>query len=230
MRDLARRLRDKMISRYFRNKNVGPKAHIDRSVHILGWRNIRVGERAVISEGGCLNVNHRGGLLPSITIGDRCFIGRRNFFSSGKLIQISDFTLTGPDCHFLGAGHVFDDPSRPYIATGVTRDNIIVVGSNCWLGASVTIVGNVTIGHGSVVGSRAVVTKSIPPFSLAIGFPALVTKRYDMISKRWLPAADFTAQMEAALPSEQAYLAGLKELGDVYPPAIAAGYAQGDLP
>lgn len=45
----------------------------------------------------------------------------------------------------------------------------ITIEDNCWIAASVTICGGVTIGEGSVIDVGSVVTKDIPPYSLAVG-------------------------------------------------------------
>jgi acetyltransferase-like isoleucine patch superfamily enzyme len=50
----------------------------------------------------------------------------------------------------------------------------IVVEEDVWLGASVIILGGVTVGRGSVVGAGAVVTQDLPPYSIARGVPARV--------------------------------------------------------
>jgi lipopolysaccharide O-acetyltransferase len=45
---------------------------------------------------------------------------------------------------------------------------------------------NVTIGRHAIVGANAVVTQSIPPFSVAVGAPAKVIKKYDVDKKKWV--------------------------------------------
>ena len=47
------------------------------------------------------------------------------------------------------------------------------------VGAGAVIVGNICIGHDSVVGANAVVLKSVPPWSLAVGVPAIIKPRKD---------------------------------------------------
>lgn len=54
----------------------------------------------------------------------------------------------------------------------------IVVGDNCWIGASVTIVDGVTVGANSIVAAGSVVTKDVPEWSIVGGVPAkLIRKR-----------------------------------------------------
>lgn len=53
----------------------------------------------------------------------------------------------------------------------------VVIEDNVWIGADATILKGVTIGEGSVVAARSVVTSSIPPCSLVVGNPARVIKQ-----------------------------------------------------
>lgn len=55
-------------------------------------------------------------------------------------------------------------------AKPVTNEN------DCWLAANIVVCGGVTIGEGSVIGAGSVVTKSIPPHSLAVGNPCRVVR------------------------------------------------------
>ena len=53
----------------------------------------------------------------------------------------------------------------------------ITIGSNCWIAGNVTICGGVTIGEGCVIGAGSVVTRDIPPNSLAVGVPCRVIRK-----------------------------------------------------
>lgn len=52
----------------------------------------------------------------------------------------------------------------------------VTVGRDCYIGMNVCILYSADIGEGSVIGSGAVVVKSIPPYSVAVGNPAKVIK------------------------------------------------------
>ena len=52
----------------------------------------------------------------------------------------------------------------------------VVIGDSCWLASNVVVCGGVTIGEGSVIGAGSVVTKDIPPGSLAVGNPCRVIR------------------------------------------------------
>jgi len=56
----------------------------------------------------------------------------------------------------------------------------IKIGSDCWIGEGVFIVGGVEIGDGAVILAHAVVTKNVPSFSIVGGVPAkIIDYRYD---------------------------------------------------
>lgn len=214
---------------------IGPGTHIDPTVQVLGWRNVRFGANCVIGEHTCLNVNDRTGLR--LEIGDNVFIGRRNFFSTGDQLTIGDYCLTGPNCNFLGAGHVMTDPFTPYIVAGIESYGVLAVGPNCWLTSAVTVLGGVKIGYGSIIGANSLVNRDIPPLCLAVGNPARVIKVYDLSQACWrnLPAdpalaAEALEQHQRSLPVEEAYLSELRRKHPrVVVPKIAAGRAGGEI-
>lgn len=210
--------------------SIGHGSYIHSSVHLLGKDNIRLGDNVCVSEGCWLNVNHRAKSKVSIEIGNNCFIGKQNFFTSGARISIADFTLTTIGCKFIGSSHNVGNPEVPYLLTGTTSDDQIEIGVNCFLGAGATVLGNVKVGHGSVIGAGSLVLRDIPPFSIAVGNPAKVQKRYSFVTKVWLPASEFTEADESAIPNEEEYLARLQaKYPHVSMPWIAAGKSMGDL-
>lgn len=195
---------------WLRRKHVGKRTFIHHTVQVLGWSGVRVGHDSALSEGVWLNVNKRD-VQYGILIGDHCLIGRRNFFSSGQTIQVGSYVMTGLDVRLLGASHVLSSPYIPYLISEASYDGDIVIGTNCWLSDSVIVLGGVTIGHGSLIGAGALVTKSIPPFSIAVGNPCRVIKRYDFLSQQYVALKNWTDDLEQAIPSEESYLQRLEQ-------------------
>jgi len=68
----------------------------------------------------------------------------------------------------------------------------IVVGNDVWIGYEAVILAGVTIGDGAIIGTRAVVTKDVPPYTIVGGVPAKpIRKRFDedtiakLLEMRW---------------------------------------------
>lgn len=59
----------------------------------------------------------------------------------------------------------------------------IRIEDDCWIGGNVVILPGVTIGRGCTVGAGAVVTKSIPAYSIALGAPAKVVKKIQSVEE-----------------------------------------------
>lgn len=55
----------------------------------------------------------------------------------------------------------------------------MTIGDDCWLGAGTNVLPGVTIGNGCTIGAGSLVTKDIPPFSVAYGVPARVVEEVD---------------------------------------------------
>jgi acetyltransferase-like isoleucine patch superfamily enzyme len=66
----------------------------------------------------------------------------------------------------------------------------IVVEDGVWIGGGAIITAGVHIGRNAVVGAGAVVTKDVPPYSVAIGNPAKVVKQYDFELKKWVKVSN----------------------------------------
>lgn len=70
--------------------------------------------------------------------------------------------------------------AMPYIAEKLVKREKIVVESDVWIGAHVTILPGVRIGECSIIGSGAVVTQDVPAYSIVAGVPAKVIRILDV--------------------------------------------------
>ncbi len=61
----------------------------------------------------------------------------------------------------------------------------VIIEDNVWIGEFVAVLPGVTIGENSIIGAMSVVSRSIPPNSIAVGSPARVIKTFDASTGRW---------------------------------------------
>ncbi|WP_260513302.1 acyltransferase [Serratia fonticola] len=110
-----------------------------------------------------------------IVIGDRVSINQGSFIISRKSITIGNDCRIGEFVSIRDNDHNWLDSTIPIAEQGFITESVII-GSDVWIGRCVTIGKGVKIGDGCIIGAGAVVTKNIPPFSVAVGCPARVIK------------------------------------------------------
>lgn len=94
-------------------------------------------------------------------------------------LHIGKHTMMGPNCRFFSQPHK-RALNGNYVFRGFEEPRPIYIKSDCWIGYNSIILGGVTISEGCTVGAGSVVTKSMPPFSLVAGNPAIVKKTYSV--------------------------------------------------
>lgn len=104
-------------------------------------------------------------------IGKWVFINHDTNFSTPMGMKIGNFVMIGPYCLFASVHHKFDDWRRPMLLQKPVIKPIVIE-SDVWIGAKVTVLGGVTIGRGAIVAAGAVVTKDVEPYSIVGGVPA----------------------------------------------------------
>ncbi len=213
---------------------IGVSVKISPLAQVLGWRNITIGDRSVISDGVCINVNSRGS-SNALAIGNGVFVGAYSFFTTGEGIEIGDYCLVGRFCQFINAGHTMN-PTTPYVVNGICNYDKLKVGANVWLTNSVVVVGGVSIGYGSIIGAGSLVTREIPPLAIAYGNPAKVRKFYSWSQKSWVKISENEAYRSqlvrhlSQIPSEEEYLSFISGAGFMLRlPTKAIGASQGDI-
>lgn len=157
-------------------------SYISIGNNVLMGRNVRVDVVVVPS--------HRE---PVILIEDGCHVGDGNFILALNKIQIERNNLFGPCVFVTDHNHEFEDVTLPIIQQGTTAGGTVRIEEGCWFGFGAAVIcsrGELVIGRNSVVGAYAVVTRSVPPYSVVTGNPARVVKRFDPESGRWVRIAE----------------------------------------
>ena len=118
----------------------------------------------------------------TITVGDNVTLGSSpTLLATRSTIRIGSNVMFGPGVTIRGGNHRFDIVG---VAMGSVTDDMkrpnddlgVVIEDDVWVGGNATILAGVVIGRGSVIGASAVVTRNVPPYSVAVGNPAHVVK------------------------------------------------------
>ncbi len=146
---------------------------------LLGPMKITMGNNCRVS--GHSTISGRGASkeTPELIVGNNVGISWQNEIFVGNKVEIGDNVRLAVKTRIVGyPGHPVDPDTR---AQGLpdSDDQVgdIIIGKNAWLAAGVTVMGNVTIGEGTIVATNSVVTKDLPPHVLAGGIPAKVIKK-----------------------------------------------------
>lgn len=116
---------------------------------------------------------------PSITIGSNCHFGSFNHITAINSIIIGNNLLTGKNVTITDNSHgstEYENLSIEPVLRPLSSKGPVKIGHNVWIGDKVTILPNVKIGDGAVIGANAVVTKDIPPYAVVVGNPARIIK------------------------------------------------------
>lgn len=121
--------------------------------------------------------------VGDVIIGNETRIGMGNVVIGP--VSIGNNVIFAQNIVMSGLNHSYEDLDTP-ISKQKETTALITVEDDCWIGANAVITAGVTIGKHSVVAAGAVVTKNIPPYSVAVGNPARVIKQYDFEKKQWV--------------------------------------------
>lgn len=100
-------------------------------------------------------------------------------------VDIGRYVFLGQHVSVQGLIHGYEDVTQdPNLQPLMLRP--VKVGDYTHLGTNSTIMAGVTIGERCQIGAGSVVTKDIPPYTVAVGNPARAVKRYDFEKKEWV--------------------------------------------
>lgn len=139
--------------------SMGQYVHIDIDFHCEYGKNIHLGDHVIINMNCTFVDNNR------IDIGSRVLIA-----SDVKMYTATHSTQPSVRNH---SGH----PDPAFWCQTYSRP--ITIEDEVWIGGGAIVLPGVTIGKGSVIGAGAVVTKDIPPYSVAVGSPARVIRQVE---------------------------------------------------
>jgi len=120
-----------------------------------------------------------------ISIRDNTFIGHRTLIMGGGDgdIEIGTNCDISSCVKIISGTHEIDMLNIRSAGTGIGKK--IIIEDGVWIGCNAVIIGGVRIGFKSIIGAGAVVTRDIPPYSIAVGSPAKVIKSWNVEKNNW---------------------------------------------
>ena len=146
----------------FQSPQGGPVI-LEAGVHLYGEIIIETGE------GGMIQIGSETHIQP------RCQLSAyKGSIKIGRRVEIAPNCLFYPYNHGTASG-------EPVRMQPLESRGDIIIEDDVWLGAGVTVLDNVHIGQGAVIGAGSIVTQDIPANAVAVGAPAKVVKRRDAL-------------------------------------------------
>lgn len=163
----------------------GIHSTINSPYRIEGANNIYIGD--------CVNIRYKAwlGAIPrtgskicKLIIRDGCSIGTFTHIYATNQILLDKDVLLANYVYISDNIHKYEDINRPIQSQGIYQKKNVFIGEGSWLGEHVCVIG-ASIGKHCVIGANSVVTKDIPDYSVAVGSPARIIKRYDFKNGTW---------------------------------------------
>ena len=165
------------VNPIYHKKGKGARIRPRTRMDVVPWNKFELGIDSTIEDFSAINNG-----VGAVIIGDRTKIGLSNTIIGP--VTIGNDVRLAQNITLSGLNHNYEDVNLPIHVQGVSTA-LIIVEDDCWIGANVVAVAGVTIGKHSIVAAGSIVTKNIPPFSVAVGNPARVIKKYNFETKAW---------------------------------------------
>ena len=149
---------------------------------------LSVGDSTIIMANSRIqNFNTDANPSPRIIIGKNCNIGYYFSILNASEVTIGDDVLIASHVLITSENHGMNPEEVSYMKQPLVSKPVSI-GDGCWIGEKVCILPGVNIGKKCIIGAGSVVTKSIPDYSVAVGNPAVIIKRYNLDLHQWVLA------------------------------------------
>ena len=166
--------------------------HIKFGKNVYVGLNVKVVNIGEVALGNNVKIRPSSGIYTRLSSSriifeDNVEIGNHSTIASKGLVHMGKYVLTGPHVFIADNDHQYRDINTPVCQQGESwvDGEELHIGDGTWIGTNAVIVGNLSIGKNCVIGANSVVTKDIPDYSVAVGSPAKVVKKYNLETKCW---------------------------------------------
>lgn len=161
----------------------GRDVYIEKPI-IIQCKYVEMGDGSHILKGARIQ-NVSGDEDIRIRIGKRTGIGYRISVLAGADVNIGDDVAIASDVFLSAGNHGINPECEISYGCQSYKGNAINIGDGAWIGEKVCVMSGISIGKGSIIGAGGVVVKDIPDYSIAVGNPAKVVKKYNFRNHCW---------------------------------------------
>lgn len=174
-----------LFGEYGRDVYIGPGVIVNRP------RFVSLGDRVRILRNTSINLHpgDRNSEEILLKLGHDVIISENCYISACNSIIIEENVGISPNVMIIDSTRKPGDINRPSKEEDLTEGGYVKIEADSWVAYGACILPNVTIGKHTIIGALSVVNCDIPPYSLAVGSPARVVKRYDFSKKAWIRVA-----------------------------------------
>ena len=195
------KLRSMYLSVVFPFASIGKKGSFHYTCNIRNPRLIKIGDCVIVMHHAWIHPVLRKDVDgPTLIIDDRCVIARRSQIVAKNSIHIEHDVMLAAGVLIMDHDHAYEDVTLPIKAQGTTPGGTIRIEQGCFIGYGAAILcakGELVLGRNSVVGANAVVTRSVPPYSVVSGNPVRIVRQFDPVKQVWVMGS--VRSMETAL-------------------------------
>lgn len=168
-----------------RFKKFATNSVIKSPLGINGYENIEIGNNVFIGyKSWIAAVPLTGEPECLLKFGNGCIIGNFNHIYATKKIVFGDKVLTADKVYISDNVHEYTNIEKAVLDQRIKQVSEVYIGEGSWIGENVCIIG-ANIGKHCVIGANSVVTKNIPDYSVVVGNPSKIIKRYCSKTHSW---------------------------------------------
>lgn len=136
---------------------------------------INIGNNVTIKANTIIDSGLIQDIGEGLNIGNHVGISQNCFIQASGMVTIGNNVIIGPGSAIFSENHKHNNINEPINMQGVVRRGVYI-SDGVWIGSGVKILDGVNIGESCIVAAGAVVTKSMPAFSIIGGIPAKVIR------------------------------------------------------
>lgn len=165
----------------------GINSVIIKPIRVIGKKYISIGKNVNILNGARMEAIDKWknkNYTPKIKIGDNVSIGQNFHIISASDLEIGDNVTISGNVFITNIDHVYEDINENVLNQDIEVKNTQIA-EGCFIGYGASIQAGTILGKHCVVGTNAVVRGKFDDYTVIVGVPARVVKKYNKTSNKW---------------------------------------------